>query len=404
RRARAVPCGELARQHRPGDRQPDLRASDGAGPVSRRPPFPARIGDPTAWRKRGRLRPRHRLAAVSRGGATRVQGVARDRAARAQPRARRPAAGDPVARRRSRPGDPAADVARREPVRARPAPDAQGGQGGARPGGAQPELQCVLRRALAVPVRHACAAQRALGLDRNLDALRRVECGDLRRAGRRRAPGGRDGRPALSRGYRRRAPQAQRIVVPGRVLHHFAASRLKGETMKLEHAVSEPTLSADTSLRGAIIRLARGASIETSTRNIADVAGYAQLLAPGTDVHVTFLPGTPYHHVLSTATRLRQVGLNPVPHLAARRFASAAAVADFAARLRDEAGVGRVLLIAGDSESAAGPFESSLQVLETGVFEACGIRSIGIAGYPEGHGRIPQQVLDDALERKIRYA
>jgi len=174
--------------------------------------------------------------------------------------------------------------------------------------------------------------------------------------------------------------------------------------MKLEHAVSEPALSADTSPRSAIIRLARGASIETSTRNIADVAGYAQLLAPGTDVHVTFLPGTPYHHVLSTATRLRQVGLNPVPHLAARRFASAAAVADFAARLRDEAGVGRVLLIAGDSESAAGPFDSSLQVLETGVFEACGIRSIGIAGYPEGHGRIPQRVLDDALERKIRYA
>ena len=174
--------------------------------------------------------------------------------------------------------------------------------------------------------------------------------------------------------------------------------------MKLEHSVSEPAVSANTSLRGAIARLARGASIETSTRNIADVAGYAQLLAPGTDVHVTFLPGTPYHHVLSTATRLRQVGLNPVPHLAARRFASAAAVADFAARLRDEAGVGRVLLIAGDSETAAGPFESSLQVLETGVFEACGIRSIGIAGYPEGHGRIPQRVLDDALERKIRYA
>lgn len=157
-------------------------------------------------------------------------------------------------------------------------------------------------------------------------------------------------------------------------------------------------------LRQAIVDLARGASIETSTRNVADVAGYAQMLPPGTDVHVTFLPGTPYHHVLSTATRLRQVGLNPVPHLAARRFASAAAVADFAARLRDEAGVTRVLLIAGDSDAAAGPFDSSLQVLETGVFEACGIRSIGVAGYPEGHRRISQQRLDEALEGKIRYA
>lgn len=153
-----------------------------------------------------------------------------------------------------------------------------------------------------------------------------------------------------------------------------------------------------------IVRLARNASIETSTRNVADVNGYARMLPPGSDVYITFLPGTPYHHILSTAIRLRQVGLNPVPHLAARRFASAAAVADFLARLRDEAGVNRVLLVAGDSDAAAGPFDSSLQVLETGVFEACGIRSIGVAGYPEGHRRIPQQALDDALERKIRYA
>jgi len=176
--------------------------------------------------------------------------------------------------------------------------------------------------------------------------------------------------------------------------------------MTLESVSTEQTAGSDSGsdTGGAIARLARGASIETSTRNLADVSGYAPLLAAGTDVYVAFLPGTPYHHILSVATRLRQVGLNPVPHLAARRLASAAAVADFAARLRDEAGVTRVLLVAGDSQAACGPFESSLQVLETGVFEACGIRSVGVAGYPEGHPRIPQQALDDALDRKIRYA
>ncbi|RPH61727.1 MAG: metFprotein [Burkholderiales bacterium] len=174
--------------------------------------------------------------------------------------------------------------------------------------------------------------------------------------------------------------------------------------MTLESVTSAPAVARDTDFGRAIAQLARNASIETSTRNLADVAGYAPLLAPGTDVYVTFLPGTPYHHILSVATRLRQAGLNPVPHLAARRFASAAAVADFAARLRDEAGVTRVLLIAGDSQTACGPFGSSLEVLETGVFQSCGIRSIGIAGYPEGHPGIPQQALDDALERKIRYA
>jgi len=134
--------------------------------------------------------------------------------------------------------------------------------------------------------------------------------------------------------------------------------------MDFGHATDDTTMPAGADLHGAIARLARNASIETSTHNVADVGGYAQVLAPGTDVYVTFLPGTPYHHILSTAARLRQVGLNPVPHLAARRFASAAAVADFVARLRDEAGVGRVLLIAGDSDAAA---EVSLEQLQEGL-------------------------------------
>lgn len=174
--------------------------------------------------------------------------------------------------------------------------------------------------------------------------------------------------------------------------------------MKHGQAVGSRSARGEAGPGGAVARLARGASLETSTRNVADVNGYASLVPAGTEVHVTFLPGTPYHHVLSVAARLRQVGLEPVPHLAARRFASAAAVADFAARLRDEAGVTRILLVAGDSATGAGAFSSSLQALETGVFQACGIRTIGVAGYPEGHPKIATPVLDDALERKIRYA
>jgi len=174
----------------------------------------------------------------------------------------------------------------------------------------------------------------------------------------------------------------------------------------MDHAVGNRPFRGEaiSGAGGAIARLAQRASIETSTRNVADVAGYAPLVPAGTEVHVTFLPGTPYHHVLSVAARLRQVGLEPVPHLAARRFASADAVADFAARLREEAGVTRILLVAGDSATGAGAFHSSLQVLETGVLQACGIRRIGVAGYPEGHAKIPTAVLDEALERKIRLA
>jgi methylenetetrahydrofolate reductase (NADH) len=168
-------------------------------------------------------------------------------------------------------------------------------------------------------------------------------------------------------------------------------------------AVAPPSL-VDGALHASIVRLARGASIETSTRNLAEIDGYAERLPPGADVFAAWLPGTPYHHLVSVAKRLRQAGLNPVPHIAARRLANEEAAREFLALLRDEAQVTRALLIAGDSRVPVGPFDSSLALLETGLLEEHGIRSIGIAGYPEGHPRIAGSALDAARGRKLTYA
>lgn len=154
----------------------------------------------------------------------------------------------------------------------------------------------------------------------------------------------------------------------------------------------------------AIARLARAASIEASTKNVAEIGAYATWLAPGTEVYVPCLPATPYHHILSVAKRLREIGMNPVPHIAARRLATVAAAGECMTRLREEAGVKRVLLIAGDNEAAAGPFASSVAVLETGLLQSCGITSVGVAGYPEGHPRIATEALGEALQRKLNYA
>jgi methylenetetrahydrofolate reductase (NADPH) len=160
---------------------------------------------------------------------------------------------------------------------------------------------------------------------------------------------------------------------------------------------------AAEALRAAIMRLARGASIETSTRNLADIDGYAARLPPGTDVFAAWLPGTPYHHLVSVAKRLRQAGLNPC-RTSPRGSGEREAAREFLALLRDEAQVTRALLVAGDSRVPVGPFDSSFALLETGLLEAHGIRSIGIAGYPEGHPRIADATLDAARERKLAYA
>src|ERR1700716_2207264 len=68
----------------------------------------------------------------------------------------------------------------------------------------------------------------------------------------------------------------------------------------------------------------------------------------GTDVTITFLPGDNYRRNVETAAALRRAGYNPVPHIAAREMLSRETLDDFLARLRGEADVMRVVLIAGD--------------------------------------------------------
>lgn len=167
-----------------------------------------------------------------------------------------------------------------------------------------------------------------------------------------------------------------------------------------EHA----STMAPAGLADAISTLVRAGSLEASTRNLADIESYAGLLPPGSDVFTPWLPGEPYHHLVAMARHLRQAGFNPVPHVSARRLTNVAAARDFFGRLQGEAGVARVLTVAGDSKAAAGPYDSSLALIETGLLQEYGIRSVGIAGYPEGHRKIPDTILQASLAAKIDLA
>jgi len=168
-----------------------------------------------------------------------------------------------------------------------------------------------------------------------------------------------------------------------------------------DQAISPATQSG---LRAAIRALARDASIETSTRNLTDIDDYPGLRPPGSDVFIAWTPGTPYHHIASVAKRLHGRGFNPVPHIAARQVASHEALRDLVARLTEDGSVTRALVIGGDLPHPLGPFESSLAVLKTGVLEEHGIRSVGVAGYPDGHPRLKDLALWETLEAKIDLA
>ncbi|MEW9612526.1 hypothetical protein AB3G45_01420 [Shinella sp. S4-D37] len=87
--------------------------------------------------------------------------------------------------------------------------------------------------------------------------------------------------------------------------------------------------------------------------------------------------------VRASATGRRHVGYIPVPHLAARRIASKGTLEARFGRLAEGAGVTDVLVIGGGVNPPAGPFTSSMDLLETGVLARYGITDLAIAGHPE---------------------
>ena len=147
-----------------------------------------------------------------------------------------------------------------------------------------------------------------------------------------------------------------------------------------------------------------GYSIEVHPGDSKALEGAERRLRPGTEVFLTWIPGTNPMRIVGAATSLRRAGLLPVPHVGARHLESAAQLEQLAARLAGEAGVDRILLIGGDRAQPAGPYDSTLGVMRTEAFQRRGITRIAIAGFPEGNPNIPERILEEALRTKVNFA
>src|SRR5215471_14606573 len=146
--------------------------------------------------------------------------------------------------------------------------------------------------------------------------------------------------------------------------------------------------------------LVAGYSIETTVREAARIDRYQDLVPKGTSMYIPHVPGVAREDTVALAARLRKEEMDPVPHIVARRTESAAVLDDFLSRLVGEAGVTRVLCVAGDIPKAEGEFDSALQILERGFLEKHAIKKIGVAGHPEGHKQVPDDALNDAIVKK----
>jgi methylenetetrahydrofolate reductase (NADPH) len=157
-------------------------------------------------------------------------------------------------------------------------------------------------------------------------------------------------------------------------------------------------------MQARLSELLTGGSLEISPRELHRTGEVAAMLPADTCVYIPSLPGLPLSRTLDAVAAIRGAGLDPVPHVSARRIRDRDEFREFLKKAAAQYGVHRVLLIGGDEPRAKGPYEDSLQVLEQGVLAACGIREIGVGGYPEGHPRIPLNGLEKALQRKTKLA
>lgn len=145
-------------------------------------------------------------------------------------------------------------------------------------------------------------------------------------------------------------------------------------------------------------------SVEVTRPKLADLEAIRDSAGAGTRVYVSAIPTRPSSELVEQSAMARQCGLEPIPHIAVRNYTSRDELSALIGRLSAEAGVRHVLVISGDRGDSAGPFTASLEIIESGILQQHGITHVSIAGHPDGHPVVANDVMYRALVAKIEAA
>ena len=127
------------------------------------------------------------------------------------------------------------------------------------------------------------------------------------------------------------------------------------------------------------------------------------LIPAGTKVTITCSPKFGLERTFEYAELAVKAGHEVVPHLAARQVASKAELRDFLRRIGD-LGVTDLYVIGGDADEPAGRYREAAEILEDVAGLDHGLERVGVGCYPEGHPKIPDEALLEALRIKQAYA
>ena len=128
-----------------------------------------------------------------------------------------------------------------------------------------------------------------------------------------------------------------------------------------------------------------GYSIEVTPGAAAKIDSFSDALPKGTRVYIAHIEGTPIEDMLVTAKKINEQGFKAMPHFPARIIKDKSILSEWIEKYQGEANVDEALLIAGGASNSYGDFDSSIQLLETELFDKFSFKRIHIAGHPEGN-------------------
>ncbi len=127
------------------------------------------------------------------------------------------------------------------------------------------------------------------------------------------------------------------------------------------------------------------------------------VLEPGSYVAVTCSPSKGVEVTLDMSERLANRGFRVVPHIAARMVKNKAHLGEIMAHLNDLPIVS-VFVPGGDAPQPVGDYSKALELLRDISEFDHRFTDIGVAGHPEGHPAVGNDVLLDELLKKQQYS
>ena len=148
-------------------------------------------------------------------------------------------------------------------------------------------------------------------------------------------------------------------------------------------------------------------SIEVMPRTASKIESFKEILPQNTRVYIAHIEGVPIEEMVETAKRISGEGFAVMPHFPARIIKDQNTLEDWINRYQNEAGIEQALLLAGGVTNPHGDYTSSIQLVETELFEKYNFKHLHFAGHPEGNKDIDpdssNKNIDQALSWKQKF-